>query len=166
MDQVAVGIEAAEERIGQRDFPDIVLDLHPVLDDFRALDLDLFAGSGLIDDAFRVGFAAARRADAFAVNAFVHGDDVARLGKIGGMLDRAERGRLRAGVGVVAVGGDMEFGGVKGGGQHRRRPPGRSLSSSCHVPCGRRSVGIVKPADGDRHIFRPPGVCEIENAPG
>ena len=108
MDEVAVGIEAAEERIGQGHFPDIVLNLHPVLDDFRALDLDLLARRGLIDDALRVGLAAARRVDAFAVNAFMHGDDIARLREIGGALDRAERRRLRAGVGVVAAGGNVD----------------------------------------------------------
>ena len=79
VDEVAVGIEAAEERIGEGHFPDIALNLHPVLDDFRALDLDLLAGRGLIDDAFGVGLAAARRADALAVDAFMDGDDIARL---------------------------------------------------------------------------------------
>ena len=122
VDEVAVGIEAAEEGIGQGHFPDIVLDLHPVLDDFRPLDLDLLAGSGLVDDALRVGFTAARRADAFAVNAFVHGDDIARLREIGGALDRAERRRLRTGVGVVAVASHMEVGGVNGGGQCNSAP--------------------------------------------
>ena len=116
-DQVAVGIEAAEERIGQRHFPDVVLDLHPVLDDFRAFDLDLLAGRRLVDDAFRVGLAAARRVDAFAVDAFVHGDHVARLGQLGGALDRAQRRSLRAGVGVVAAGGDVELGGLSGRGE-------------------------------------------------
>ena len=112
VDQVAVGIEAAEEGIGQGHLPDVVLDLHPVLDDFRPLDLDLLARRGLVDDALLVGCAAARRADAFAVNAFVHGDHVARLGEIGGPLDRAERRRLRAGIGVVAAAGDVELGGL------------------------------------------------------
>ena len=43
VNEVAVGIEIAEERIRQRHFPDIVLDLDPVVDDFRAFDLDLLA---------------------------------------------------------------------------------------------------------------------------
>ena len=123
VDQVAVGIEAAEERIGQGHLPDIVLDLHPVLDDFRPLDLDLLARRGLIDDALRVGLAAARRADAFAVDALMHGDDIARLRQVGGVLDRAERSRLRAGVGVVAAGGDMELGGM-GRSQRRQQQNG------------------------------------------
>ena len=45
------------------------------------LMIDLLAGRGLIDDAFRVGLAAARRIDPFAVDAFMHGDDIARLGQ-------------------------------------------------------------------------------------
>ena len=60
VDQVAVGIETAEERIGQRDLPDILLHFHPVGDGFRSLDLDLLARRGLIDDALGVRFAAAR----------------------------------------------------------------------------------------------------------
>ena len=84
VNEIAVGIEAAEERIGQDHFPDIILDLHPVLDDLRSPDLNLLARRGLIDDALRVGLAAARRADAFAVNALMHGDHVARLREIGG----------------------------------------------------------------------------------
>jgi hypothetical protein len=47
----------------------------------------------------------------------MHGDGVARLRKVGGALDRAEGGRLRAGVGVLAVGGHVELGGVSGHGK-------------------------------------------------
>ena len=112
VNEVAVGIEAAEERIGERHFPSVVPNLHPVLDDFRPLDLNLLSRSGLIDDALRVGFAPARRADAFAVNAFMHRDDIARLGKVGGMLNGAERSRAGAGVGIIAIDGDMEIGGL------------------------------------------------------
>ena len=54
-DEVAIGVEAAEDRIGEHRLPDIVLELHPVGDDLRALDLDLLAGRGLIDDALPVG---------------------------------------------------------------------------------------------------------------
>ena len=108
--------------------------LHPVLDDFRALDLDLLARGGLIDDALGVGLAAARRADALAVDALVHGDHVARLGEIGGALDGAQRGRVRAGVGVVAAGGDVELG---GGGRGGQRDGGEGIESgfwSCCTP--------------------------------
>jgi len=116
-DQVAVRIEALEKGIGQRHLPDIALDLHPVLDDFGAFDFHLLARRGLIDDPLCVGLAAARRIDAFPVDALMHSDHVARLRQFGGALDRAQRRGLRAGVGVVAAGGDMELGGAKGGGQ-------------------------------------------------
>jgi len=57
VDVVAVRVEIAEEGVRQRHLPDAFLDLLPVLDDLRAFDLDLLAGSRLIDDALRVGFA-------------------------------------------------------------------------------------------------------------
>ena len=47
---------------------------------------------GLIDDALRLGRAAARRIDALAIDAFVDGDDIARLRQVRGALDRADRG--------------------------------------------------------------------------
>ena len=45
----------------------------------------------------------------------MHRDDIARLGKVGGMLNGAERGRLCARVGIIAIGGDMEVGGSRNG---------------------------------------------------
>jgi hypothetical protein len=47
----------------------------------------------------------------------MHGDDVARLRKVSGVLDRAQRGRLRAGVGVLAARGNVKLGGVSGNGE-------------------------------------------------
>ena len=84
VDEVGVGIEGAEERMGEGRLPDAVPDLDPVLDDLGALDLDLLARRGLIRDPFRVGLAAARRIDPLPVDARVDGDDVARLGQVGG----------------------------------------------------------------------------------
>ena len=115
MDEVAVGIEAAEERVGQRHLPDIVLDLHPVLDDFRPLDLDLLARRGLIDDALRVGFASARRVDALAINAFMHGDHIARLRQIRGVLNGAKRRGFAPSIGVAAAAGHVKLGSVDSG---------------------------------------------------
>ena len=109
VDDVAVGIELAKEGIGNDDFPDIVLDFHPVIDDFRPFDLDLFAPCGLIDDAFGVGFAPARRVDAFAVNALMHRDHIAGLRELRGALDCAERSGSRSGVGVFAVDGNVKL---------------------------------------------------------
>ena len=54
--QVAVRIEVAEEAVGNGDLPRVVLHLLPALDDFGALDDDLLAGGGLVDDAFLIGF--------------------------------------------------------------------------------------------------------------
>ena len=114
VDQVVVGIEAAEEGVGKRHLPNIVLNLLPVLDDFRALDLHLLARRSLIGDALCVGLAAAWRVDALAIHTFVYRDDIARLREIRAALDRAKRQGLRAGVGVLTARGYMELGGVAG----------------------------------------------------
>ena len=79
MNQIAVGIELAEERVGDGHFPDIALNRLPVFDRFRPRDLDLFARRRLVDDALGVGVAAAWRVDAFAVDALADGDRIARL---------------------------------------------------------------------------------------
>ena len=57
VDQIAVGIEAAEERIGDRHLPGVVPERLPVPDLLRSGDLDLFAGRGLVDDALGIGLA-------------------------------------------------------------------------------------------------------------
>ena len=64
---------------------------------------------GPVDDPLVVAAAAARRPDLLAVDAFVDGDDIARLRRVGGALDRVERGRFRAGIGVVAADGHVEL---------------------------------------------------------
>ena len=53
----------------------------------------------------------------------MHGDDIARLGKIGGMLNGAERRRRRAGVGVIAAGRNVEIGGSRSRGQREDGEP-------------------------------------------
>jgi len=113
--QVRVRVEAAEKCVRQGDLPDVVLDFDPVFDHLRALDLHRFPGGRLIDDALGVGLAAARRGDAFAIGAGMHGDDITRLGEHGGSLDAAQWGGLGAGMGVVAIEGDMQVGGNQRG---------------------------------------------------
>jgi hypothetical protein len=53
----------------------------------------------------------------------VDGDDIARLRLRGGALDRAPGRRLGPALGVVAVGGDVEFRGL-GGGEEREQQAG------------------------------------------
>ena len=117
VDEVAVGIEAAEEGIRQGRLPHVVLDLHPVGDDLGALDLDPLALGGLVDDAPGIRFAAARRVHPLAIGALMDGDHIARLGDLGGGGDRLERLGCEALVRIVSVDGDMEF---FGGGEGRR----------------------------------------------
>ena len=90
VNQVAVGIEAAEERIGQCRLPHIVLHLHPVLNDLGALDLDPLVLCRLIDDTLLVGCTTPWRGNALAIDAFMHRDDVARLCDPGGGGNRLE----------------------------------------------------------------------------
>ena len=94
MDDIAVGIESAKERVFDRRFPDVSLRPHPVLRLLRAGNHNLFAGRGLIDDALRVRGASPRRTHSLAVDPSVHPDHVARLRQIGRMLNRAERSRF------------------------------------------------------------------------
>lgn len=115
VDQIRIGIEVAEELVRERQLPRVALDLLPVFYDFGAGDDDVFAGSGLVDDSFRVGLAAAGRGNALAIDAFVHGDDVARLGQPGRGRDRAEHVRLGPVSSVVAAHGDMELRRREGG---------------------------------------------------
>jgi hypothetical protein len=57
--------------------------------------------------------AAARRVDALAINPGVHRDDVTRLGQVRRALDGAQGRPAGARVGVVAIGGHVEFGSVE-----------------------------------------------------
>ena len=52
----------------------------------------------------------------------IQGDNVARLGKLGGTLDRGQRGRRRSRVGVAAPGGDVE---LRGAGRTGQRDGGQ-----------------------------------------
>ena len=108
-DEVAIGVEAAEECVREHRLPDIVLDLHPVGDDLRALDLDLLAGRGLIDDALLVGCTSPRRVDAFPIDAGMNGDDIARLRHLDRGRNRPERLCRGPFVLVVSVNGHMEL---------------------------------------------------------
>ena len=89
-DEIAVRIELAEERVGERRFPGVALDLLPLLDNLRALDFHLLARRRLVDDAAGVRQSAPRRADAFAIDAFMDRDDIAGLGLPGGGRNRLE----------------------------------------------------------------------------
>jgi hypothetical protein len=64
----------------------------------------------------------------------MYGDDIAWLREIGPALDRAERGRPRAGIGVVAAWIDMEVGGV-GRSQRRQQQGGQGEDGVSHVSC-------------------------------
>ena len=81
VNQVAVWVEVSKKAVGDADFPSVVLHLLPTLDDFGALDDDLFAGCGLVDDALPVGLAATRWVDPFAINALMHRNYIAGLGQ-------------------------------------------------------------------------------------
>ncbi len=110
MNQVAVGVEAAEKRVRQDDFPGISLDFFPAYHRFGTGDDDRLAGGRLIDDALLVGRAAARRSDALTVHPGMHADHIACLGHISCSLDMTQRGGESAGVVVLTTEGDVEFG--------------------------------------------------------
>ena len=63
IDQITERIEVAEETVGQLHHPCVVRHSLPASDNFRAFDLDLLTGRGLIDDTLDVGLAATRRID-------------------------------------------------------------------------------------------------------
>ena len=58
-----------------------------------------------------IGLPISRRIDVFAVYAGMHGDGIARMGEVGGSLDRAQGRGLGAGTGITAGNGDVELGG-------------------------------------------------------
>jgi hypothetical protein len=64
----------------------------------------------------------------------MHGDRIARLREIRGALDRAERSRLGTGVGIIAICGDMEVGGLKGGGERNSAHEYNHGSCQCFGP--------------------------------
>ena len=107
LNHVAERIVAVEKCIGDHDLPGVSYDLLPALHGLGTGDDHLFAGSRLIDDAPGIGRSAARRIDALAVDAGMDGDGIARLGKVGGMLDAAERRGRCPGTGVTAGDGDV-----------------------------------------------------------
>ena len=78
-DQVGVGIEIAEEAVRQRDLPGVVLNASPTLDGFRALDDDLRARRGGVNDALGIRGSATRWVDLLAVDALVNNDGITRL---------------------------------------------------------------------------------------
>ena len=117
VDEIAVGVELAKEGVGKRYLPDFALDFFPAFDDLRALDNRFLAGCRLVNDAQGIGLASARRGNALAVNAFMHGDRIARLRELRATLDGAQRGSLRSGVGVISMTGDMDFTSQRCGGK-------------------------------------------------
>jgi len=114
-DQVAVGIEGTEEGIRNGHAPGVIRDLRPPLDRFGAGDDDFLARCGLIDNAFGIGVTAAWRVDPFAINASMHGDDIAGLREICGMLNGTEGCIMRAGIRILARERHMKLRGVQGG---------------------------------------------------
>lgn len=70
------------------------------------------ARCGLIDDPLHPGFTATRWVNELAVNAGMHGDNIARLCHIGRMLNRAKRNVFRAFIRITTSVGHMKFGGT------------------------------------------------------
>ena len=109
VDRVCVGIEIAKEAVRQCDLPSVVLHTRPALDGFRALDDDLRARRGRVNDALGVGGSSAWRIDLLAVGALVDGDRVARLGLVRSGLDCFQRTARGPIVRVIARRRDMDF---------------------------------------------------------
>ena len=92
VNQIAVGIEAAEECIRQLHGPDVAFKSFPRFDQFRALDLHFLSGCGLVDNAIALGGPASGGIDPLAIGARVDGDGVAGIGQFRSVLDGTERG--------------------------------------------------------------------------
>ena len=79
--EVGVGIEIAEKAVRQRDLPGVVLHTSPALDGFRALNDDLRARCGRVNDTLGIGGSTTRRVDLLAVDALMDNDGIPRLGE-------------------------------------------------------------------------------------